>query len=487
MFKNLVWDFFGKFSVQLIGFGISVLLTRLLSPAEFGVMGMAMAVIVIAHIFLDLGFNRAIIQQAEVTDTQYSTIFYLNVFIAILLTLICYGLASPMAQFYQQPLIKPVFRVLSVIFLINGLNLVPSAILYKRLQFKLNSVLNIISSLAGGLTGVYLAWKGYGVWSLVVQSMLTSLLVLLTNFIYARWWPLRAFSLAAIKPLWAYGSRMFASGLLDTVYTRLDIFIIGRLFTVSTLGFYTRAQSMDNFVRQLSVNSIMSALFPYIALQQHDRLQIGQLYKRYLHIISFIAIALSGTLFLGARYIFVILFSARWLYAAELFQLMSLIGFAWPVSSLMCNVISGVGNSRAFLRLEVYKKLLFLPVYLLGFLLGLKGFIYFFILANLISVGLNAAFVSREISFGLLAQLRVIGTYFLVAIVSAALAYGLHYLIHPSNYWISVLVLAAVFNLLYFLSAWLFRLAAFDNLILLLTKFQTYLYDKRHKNLPAAL
>lgn len=471
----------------MISFGISVVLTRLLSPSEFGVMGMAMAIIVIAHIFLDLGFNRAIIQHKEVSSLQYSTIFYLNLAIAGLLTMVCYLLAYPLSIFYHQQLIMPVFRVLSLVFLINGINLVPSAILYKRLQFKLNSILNIVSSCIGGTVGIIMAYKGYGVYSLVAQSMITSLIIMITNFIYAKWLPSILFSLSSIKPLWSYGSRMFASGLLDNVYVRLDVFIIGRIFTVSTLGFYTRAQSMDNFVRQLSVNSIMGALFPYIAKHQDDRHFLRDLYQRYLHIISFVSIALSGTLFLVAKYLFLILFTPKWLYSADLFKLMSVIGFAWPVSSLMCNIISGVGNSRAFLQLEVYKKLLFLPVYFFGFLFGLKGFLYFFIVANFVSVALNAVFVTREIAISVWHQLKIIGSYFAIAVIATLAITLLSSVINNQNVYLNLVLMALSFNLIYFLATYLLKLEAFENIHILLSKLQTYLHDKRNKNLSATL
>lgn len=487
MFKNIIWDFVGKLSVQLIGFAITILLARMISPAEFGVMGMAMAVVIIAHLFLDLGFNRAIIQRPEITELQYSTIFYLNVGIAVILTAVCYLLALPLSIFYKEPLIKPVFQTLSVAFLINGLNLVPSAILYKQLRFKLNSVLNIFSAIIGGIVGIAMAFKGYGIWSLVAQSIITSLSVLVTNFVCSKWLPIRAFSLSSIKPLWAYGSKMFASGLLDAVYTRLDIFIIGKIFSTSTLGFYTRAQSMDQLIRQLSVNSIMGAMFPYIAKYQNDRTLLSQLYQRYLHIICFISIALSGALFLTANFIFELLFTARWHYASELFQLMSIVGFAWPVSSLMCNIIAGVGNAKAFLRLEIYKKLLFLPVYLVGFVFSLKGFLYFFILASCVGVTVNAMFLGRELYITVFSQLKIITGYLLAAAIAVILTYLLSPLLVNQGNLVKITLLSLCFGTLYLITCYLLKLPALKNIPVLYTKIYSYFYDKCNKNLSASL
>lgn len=487
MFKNVLWDFAGKFSIQIIGFGISVILTRLLSPTEFGVMGMAMAIIVFAHIFLDLGFNRAIIQFKEISEEQYSTLFFLNTGVALLLTLICFAAAGPLSVFYGQPLIAPVFRTMSLLFLINGLNLVPAALLYKRLQLKLNSILTLIASAVSGVAGVVMAYNGFGVWSLVSQSLINAVIILVLNFIYAGWMPRLTFKPASIKPLWSYGSKLFASGLIDNFYTRLDIFIIGKIFSVATLGFYSRAQSMDNFVRQVSVNSIMGALFPYIAKHQDDRNYLAILYKRYLHLITLVAIALSGTLFLSARYIFLILFTPKWLYAAGLFQLMSVIGFVWPASSIMCNIISGVGNSTAFLRLEIIKKVLFLPVYVLGFLYGLHGFLYFFIVANFIALTINAWYVAQELPVTVRKQLIILFSYFFIAIAAAGMVYGLHQYIHFSSNWLNVLVLSISFNVLYLGGCYLFKLDAITSLSSTYDKIKGFLHDKRNKNVPTAI
>lgn len=408
-----------------MSFVISILLTRLLSPQEYGIMGMAMVIVVFAHVFLDLGFNRAIIQQPEVSQLQYSTVFYLNSGIALLLTAICFFSAGPVAAFYGQPLIKPVFRVVSVSFLLNGLNLVPSSIMYKKMQFKVNSIQSLVSALISGALGVYMAYNGYGVWSLVVQSLAGSAILLLLNFAYVRWYPQLAFSFRSIRQMWKYGSRLFASGVLDTLYTRLDTFIIGKIFTPATLGYYARAQGMDNMVRQFSANSILGALFPQIARHQHDRNYLKELFVKYMHIIMFISVGMSGVLFLIAKDLFTLLFTARWNYSAQLFQILAITGFAWPVSSLMCSIISGVGNSKAFLRLEVIKKALFLPVYLFGFLFGLKGFLYCMLGAMFCGVAVNSLYTSRELTVSSLQQLRIIVWYLALGTSACLFAYFL--------------------------------------------------------------
>lgn len=487
MFKNILWDLSGKFASQTVRFIISIVLTRLLTPLEFGVVGMALAIIIVAGIFVDLGFNQAIVQTKEITQQQYSSIFFLNAAMALVVTILCFLLAAPVARFYNQPQIEPVFKWLSLSFLVNGLNLVPAAILYRKLMLKLNSILVIIASIFSGTVGIIMAFTGYGIWSLVTQSLLNSLLLLIMTFLSARWSPSLTFSFTALKPLWLYGSRMFASGFLDNVYMRLDTFIIGKIFSANTLGYYTRAQSMDNFVRQFSVTSIMGALFPYIAKHQDDRAALNNLFVRCLHIVCFASIALSGIFFLTSSYLFTLLFTARWQYAAELFQLISVVSFAWPVSSLMCNIIAGTGNSAAFLKLEVYKKILFLPVYLFGFILGLKGFLVCFIVANFIAIILNAFFVHKEIAITVFAQLKLILSYFISGIAAVSSSYFIYHLFASKSTIAGILILTGLFLVFYLLTGFLLKLHGFSDAMLILKKGRNFFYDKRYKNVPSSI
>ena len=189
MFRKIIWDLSGKFAIQIVSFITSIVLTRLLTPTEYGIMGMAMVVIAFSHVFLDLGFNRAIIQRPEVSQTQYSTIFWVNLGMAFLLMIACFLGAGTAARFYRQPVIKPIFQIASLSFLINGLNLVPSSMLYKKMHFKVNSIQSLIAVVISGVIGIGMAYSGYGVWALLTQSLVGSFILLVLNWIYVKWWP----------------------------------------------------------------------------------------------------------------------------------------------------------------------------------------------------------------------------------------------------------------------------------------------------------
>jgi len=475
MFKNIIWEYIGKFGNYLVTFLISIVLTRLLQPEEFGIMALVMVVVSLAAIFMELGFNRAIIQQQHISPLQLSTVFYINAVAAFILMLICFFIAGPLADFYDQPLIKPVFRVISISFLISGLNLVPSSLIYKQLKLKANSIILILASVLSGIIGIVMAYNNYGIWALVAQSLISSALILLLNVWYVRWWPTREFDFASIKPLWHYGSRIFASGILDRIYSRLDSFIIGKIYHTDTLGYYYRAQSMEGFVRTFSAGSIMSSLFPYIAKHQDNPVYLKEIYNRYLNVITFVSAGLCGVLFLLSKDLFIILFTERWNEAAVLFQLMMLAGIVWPVSSLMVNMISGVGNSKSFLRLEVYKKLVMLPAYLFGFLLGLKGFIITYVVASYICLLLNMLFVSRDIKVNFMWQVKIMIPYILLGIIAAAITWGIVHFIDPERHFLRATIIAILFSLLYITGAYILKLKGIELLNKMLEKLRSFL------------
>lgn len=473
MVKSFLWDFLGKFSNQIITFVVSILLTRILLPEQFGVLGMGMVLIAIAGVFLNLGFSVAIVQQKEITKQQLSTIFYINIVIGFLLFGVSFLSADVIARFYNQPLVKPVFQCLSFLFIINSINLIPSALLYREMRFKQIALNGIVSTVIAGSVAVYMAYNGYGVWSLVVQTLIAAVLTLIFNEFSVAFSPLLRFDLKSIAPLWKYGSRMFLSGLLDNVFTRLDIFLIGKIFSPSTLGYYGRAQALDSFVRQVSSASIGSVLFPYFSRNQDNLSAVRDQYKKYLHLILFVSVGLGSILYVVSLDLFVFLFKERWFYSGELFRIMALAVFVWPVSLLMCTLISALGNSSAYLRLELYKKAIVLPAYLFGFLLGLEGFIYTFIIVNYVAMLLNSLYVQKQIDVLISKQLLIFLPYLVSGIIAAAsVILGAKYFMAHSSIFFRILICSSTVAMLYFLLLFFFNSKGLQMSIMFLMKLR---------------
>lgn len=478
-----MWDFLGKAGSQITAFVLSIVLTRLLTPDEYGIMGMAMVIIYFGSVFLDIGFNRALVQQKEVSPLQYSTVFFISLGIGVFLTVLCYSIAGAVADFYKQPQVKPIFRALSFIFLVNAFNTIPTALLTRSMNFRALTIIVISSSILSGVAGIIMAYKGYGVWALVVQTLSYSIGVLIFLNVYVRYLPKLNVSFREIRTMWQFGKQLFASNILDMIFSRVDIFLIGRLFTPAILGYYTRAQSIDNMVKQFSSTSITSVLFPYISKNQDDKDFLTGLYNKYLHIVLLISICLSGMLFLVAPYIFEILFSRRWVYSGELFQIMALGTFIWPVSNLMGIFIIGVGNSKSFLHLEIIKKCVLLPVYIFGFVYGIKMFIAFYVAALYITLVFNSIYVGKVIHVNLLSQLRKILAYMASGIAAAAISYFLCEKMAVANRLFDTFLLSLVFVVLYLLFCALLKLNGIRELMYGIQIIKNKIHDKRYKNI----
>lgn len=479
--KLAIWDFSGRIANYLVIFFVSVVLTRLLSPSEFGAYGIILALISLSTIFLDLGFRSAIIQSKDITQEQLSTIFYINLLIASIIIAIFLVSARSIENFYQIEFLAEYITGASSVFMLMALNLIPSGLLQKRLEFKSISIINTISAFLSGAIGILFAYSGYKVWSLITQQIAFNLLILIGSFYFAGWAPSISFNLSAIKKLWQYGSKLLMSGILDTVFTRLDTIVIGKLFPIETLGFYNRAQALDGLVKNFSSSTTSAVAFPIIAKMSDDHRGIQIFYKRCLNVISFISFLLTGVLFLTCFDLVIILFTEKWLIVGNYFRIMAVTGFVYPISTLMVTILSGRGNSKAFLKLEAIKKSILFPIYLSFFVGGIYFFLIALGVAYIFALVANAIFVEKEIAVSLKEQSQIITKYWILSLTSIALAFGLTFWIN--NIYFHLIATSVIFSGFYFLFNYLFKLSGFFELF---NKLIDLYYDKRHADISSA-
>ncbi|GAB2531003.1 lipopolysaccharide biosynthesis protein [Rufibacter soli] len=455
MLKGVLWDLVEKFSNQGVSLGISIILARLLSPEEFGLIGMVMVIIGMSQMFLDMGFGSALVQRQDVTNKHYSSVFFINILVGALLTIALYFSSPLISSFYERPELEDICKALSFLFLIDSFIIVQYTIFAKELNFKTPAIVRVTSTLLSGMVGVYLAYNGFGVWSLVIQSLIGAVLSVSGIWIGSSWKPILFFDSKIIRELWSFGSKMFASGVIDSVFSRLDVLIIGKIFSANTLGFYTRAQSFNNLVIQYTSGSLARVFFPTISNIQHDLKEVKELYMNVISIVSFLVFGLLGFFYLSAEDLFVFLFTDKWLPAVKYFQILMLGGYAFPLNNIMISILSGRGKSNKFLKLELFKKGLLCLAFGSGLLFGIYGFLYSLVIVYFFMLLLNIYFVKNEIDLTMSSQLREIFQYCLISIIIVApLTYYSHYfsdyrLIALIQAGISFLVLYLILNLLF--------------------------------------
>lgn len=280
----MAWSAFGTFSTQGISFIIGIILARLLMPADYGLIGMLAIFFAVSQLFVESGFSSALIQKIDRTETDYSTIFYFNLLVSFALYLILFLTAPLIAEFYNTPELTLLTRVLSLNILISALAIVQQARLKILLDFKTPAIITMLSVAISGSLGVVLAYSGYGVWALVVQSLSATAIRTLLLFFFNKWMPRLVFSIASLKQLFGYSSKLLAAGLVATIVNNLYSILIGKIFSPKDLGYYTRAKQFPELLSSTITSILQGVTFPILASLQNDRDRMVSVYGRLMRI-----------------------------------------------------------------------------------------------------------------------------------------------------------------------------------------------------------
>lgn len=409
--KNVFWDYAGNLSGQIVSFVISVILARLLGPEEFGIVAIAMVIISIATIFSTLGFGASIINSSELDDQALNSIFFINVALGVILMALCFLTAPYVALLYKNENLEPVLQVLSVTFLFSTLQSVQKSLLNRDMRFKELAIRDVVPSVIGGVTGVVMAYQGFNIWSLVSQTLVTNLSSTILLWNISKWRPQLSFSLKAIKPFWAYSNKLFLSSVLNAVYSRFDVLLFGKLYSLSVIGNFNRARSFNQLIVRNSSESIMRVLFPYFSKLKGNVDEMRASTIKALHVISCLAFGMIAIFASCGNDLILFLYSEKWVDAIPIFYWLILASFAYPISALLVNVIRGNGNSRLFLKVEIVKKIIVTIPFVFGWKFGIVAYAQALLGAYIVNVVLNMLAVRMEIKLQLGLQLRIVTGY----------------------------------------------------------------------------
>ena len=383
------WVLIGKISNQLVGFVITVILARLLFPEDFGLLAMIVAFSSLVSGFVNLGFSSAIIQAKQINEKELSSVFYLNIGIGITLAFIFFLSSSFIADFYNDLRLINISKVFSLTFVINSLGLVSLALLEKKLKFKEIMYINIISGFSSGIIGLILAFSGYGVWSILIQSLFNEFFKSILALYFSKYIPLLYFNIHSLKNLWGFGMPLFLSGLFNSIFSKIDYLIIGKFFPAALLGLLYRAKSFRTLIIRYTSESLGKVLFPVFSKKQDDILWISNTVSLSLKVSFYFILFFSILLFLIGDEMFIILFSEKWLGAVPYFKILILSSVTFPMISILGNVLIGLGKSKRFLFLDTFEKI--------GLLIGIILAVY----KNNLLLYLCIDFIVRFIAVGI--------------------------------------------------------------------------------------
>ena len=421
--QGIKWSAFEKFAVQGIQFVLGIILARLLTPADYGIIGMHGVFLAVSQTFIDSGFSSALIKKLERTEDDYCTVFYFNILIAI----VCYGilfLTAPwIADFFNTPILSAIVRVQSISLIINSLMAVQVTKLTIDIDFKALSNRSILSTTLSGVVGIILAYLGWGVWALVVQSILASVINLIFIWIYCKWKPTRPFSRKSFDELFSYGSKLLASGLINTLYSNLTTLIIGKKFTPADLGEYNRGTSIP----ALPVNNINGALqrvlFPILTRFQNDEEQLIAYYRKYIGIVSMGLFFICCLIAAIGRPLVLFLLTDKWESCIIYLQIFAFAIMFDHLSIINHTLLLAVGRSDLFLKLELIKKPVYIAILFAAIPFGVLGICISKIISAQAAVIMNTYYTGKLFKFGYFAQLKDFSPYFIYSIIACLPAY----------------------------------------------------------------
>jgi O-antigen/teichoic acid export membrane protein len=413
--SGLAWSFIDNFVNLGIQFIVGVILARLLSPNEFGLIGMLTIFIAVSQSFIDSGFKQALIRKKDPTQADYSTVFYYNMLLGIITYLLLFISADLIGRFFNEPQLKQLIRVLGLSLIINAFCIIQQTLLAKRIDFRLQAKISIISSVVSGAVAIIMAFAGYGVWSLVIKTITTYLVISILIWVLNEWRPSLIFSVSSIRELFAFGSNLLISGLIDTIYRNVYYIVIGKYFSARELGYYTTAEQFNNLPSSNLSTVVQRVSYPVLSSIKEDMPKLREAYKKLIKSTMFICFVLMLGLFAVSRNLILALIGLKWETSIVYLQMLCFVGMFHPLHALNLNMLQVEGRSDLFLRIEIIKKTLAVPVIIVGVFLGIKALIISMIIVNIFAYFLNSHWSGRFLGYSSWEQLADIFPSFIIA------------------------------------------------------------------------
>lgn len=398
--KGFQWAVIDNIANQGITFLVGIVLANLLSPTEFGIIGLITVFINLSTTIIDGGFVTALIRKTDADDNDYNTVLYSNIGISIVLMLLLIAGAPAMADFFHQPELSKLMPVMSVVLIINAFSLIPKTQFTKRIDFRRQAIASLIASITSGIIGITLAFRGHGVWSLVWQQIVRQGMLAICFWLLNDWRPTLCFSRNSFKDLFGFGSRLLAANLINALFKDAFVLVIGKIYTPRSLGFYNRADQFNLIVSNNLSQVIQRVTLPALTLVQDDKERLQATFRKFLMYSAMLTFPLAFGLAAIAKPLILLLIGEQWLPCVRYLQIMSLYGAIYPLQQLNLNILSVLRHSEYFLRLEIIKKIIFVPVIFIGICIDLESMIWSAVVYYYLEFILNSWYAHRLIGYG---------------------------------------------------------------------------------------
>ena len=464
--KGVIWSAVDRFSAQGIQFVFSILIARLLVPEDYGVIAMLNIFLAVSQTFIDSGFGTALIRKIDRTETDFSTVFYFNIAVAVFFYLALFFSAQAIANFYNTPLLVPVTRVTAINLVIGSLSGIHNAKLSIAIDFKSRAKISIVSAVLTGAVGLWMAYSGYGVWALVVQTVFAGIIRTIMLWIIVKWYPKLVFSWQSFKEMFSFGSKLLASGLLDTIYNNIYPLVIGKIFSPSTLGLYAKAKSLADFPSANITGVLQNVTFPVLSSIQNEEDRLADAYKRFLRISAFVIFPLMLGLSSVADPFIRLALTDKWEGAIYLLQIICFALMWYPIHAINLNILSVKGRSDYFLKLEIIKKVQGVFILCITVPMGIVAMCYGQVISSMISLIWNTHYTKKLIGYGFLAQIKDL----LPIFIHSLIMWGLVLLIvhFMPTLWLKLIVGITAGMVYYIVGSYIMKFPEMDELLTIL-------------------
>ncbi len=422
--KGLGWGFIDNFASTGITAVVSIILARILSPEEFGLVGMVAIFIALGNSLMDSGFSGALIRKENVSDKDLSTVFYTNLILAAIIYAVLYLCAPAIAKFLNQPILCKLVRVLGLSVVIISFTQVQKVNFIRKIDFRTQAIISLIASLASAVASIWMALSGYGVWSLVVQQLSKQAMVSILLWLFSSWKPALVFSFKSFREMFNFGSKLLACSIISVIWNEIYSFVIGKMYNPVSVGYFTRADKFRSLVTSNIGQVVQRVGYPVMSSIQNEPERQVRVYRK----VTRLTILITATLVMGligcADAMIEVLIGSKWLPAAEYLRILGLSGMFLPLILGSVNVFNANGKSDVTLILEIIKTLLAAIPVTLGILFDIKLLLWGMVAISVASYLIHAKFVSKEIDYPLWRQVKDILPFIMI---SAIMAVAVHF------------------------------------------------------------
>ena len=422
-FVGVGWNAIGSYSTQGVNFILQIILARLLSPSDYGIIAMMAIFLQVAAVFVDSGFGKALVQKKDCEEKDYSTVFYYNLAVSIAIYIILFAISPFVARFYDIPILTDVMRVASLVVIINALSIVQRTKLEKNIDFKSRSIVSFASSLLSGVAGIVMAYYGLGVWALCGQSILNSLFQLVFFYFFVRWCPSLVFSKDSFHEMFSFGSKLLITNIINVIYSNLYTIVIGKRFNSRDLGFYSRADQFAIFPSTNICAIISGVAFPTLSKIQDDDDKLRFAYRKIIRYSSFIIFPLMVGLAAVADPFIRTLLGEKWANTIPYLQVLCF-ALMWDhLSTLNLNLLFVKGKTNLVLKLEIIKKSIAFIILLASIPFGIITMCWGRVLYGVVAFYINTSYTKKLIGLSFIQQVMDFMPFLVIAFGMGLLVY----------------------------------------------------------------